>query len=573
MNSKKKGMGIRAQLTIIAVVPLVVVCIFTTIMSINTLKSGMSTKALQGLKSTVIAVKAGIDELNDDDFYLDDSGDLYKGDINLSTDTDVLDEYVDGVDVEVTLFWGDTRKATTITDSSGERIVGTAASEEVSAAVLSGEEYSSTSVTINGESYYGYYEPLENSDGTVVGMVFAGEPTAEMDTRLNNSVIALVLISAACILISVLVCYKVAGKIAKVVVKTGEIISGLTEGNLNVSVDPEIVARKDEIGAMGRDIETLLSRLRSIIGNIKTAADNVLSSGNELEDMAEQTSLAADGISSAVNDISRGAVSQAEDVESATGKVAAMGNLIEQVTGNIGILRDTSESMNTAGEESAAIIRELSDSNDMMVEAVAAIAQNVEETNKSVIQVTEAVNIIKDIASQTNLLSLNASIEAARAGEAGKGFAVVATEVQHLADESSNSAKRIADIVGELAEDSQKSLSVMEEINIRLAEQQDKLNKTKEKFSTVSEGIVSSKKGTDDIYLQAVDCDNARKSMVDLIANLSAISQENAASTEETTASMQELNATMATMAESAKDLKDLALVLEKNIEFFKMTI
>ncbi|MCD8039045.1 MAG: methyl-accepting chemotaxis protein [Lachnospiraceae bacterium] len=570
-QGRKKGMGIRALLTLGTVIPLTVICIFTTVIAINTLKSGMSTKALQGLESTVIAVRAGIDALNDGDYSLDETGSLYKGDVNLTEDTGVLDAFVEGTDVEVTIFWGDTRKATTILDDSGERIVGTAASAEVSAAVLNGEAYSSTSVTVNGESFYGYYEPLENTDGEVVGMVFAGEPTEEMDTRLNNSITALSIISIICILIAAVICFFIAGKVAKVVVRTGELIAELTEGNLNVDVDSLILKRGDELGTMGRNIEKLLVKLRGIIGSIKTASDNVLASGNELESMAGQTSSAADGISSAVEDISKGAVAQAEDVEHATGEVASMGSLIEQVTENISLLRDISTSMSAAGEESAHIIQELSASNDMMVEAVAAIAKNVETTNRSVVQATEAVNLITDIASQTNLLSLNASIEAARAGEAGKGFAVVASEVQHLADESDNSAKRIADIMNELAEDSRNSMAVMEQMNTRLAEQQDKLNKTKEKFSAVSEGISSSKKGTDEIYVQAMDCDKARKSMVDIIENLSAISEENAASTEETTASMQELNATMATMAQSAKDLKQLALVLEENIAFFKV--
>lgn len=570
-QGRKKGMGIRALLTLVTVIPLTVICIFTTVIAINTLKSGMSTKALQGLESTVIAVRAGIDALNDGDYSLDETGSLYKGDVNLTEDTGVLDAFVEGTDVEVTIFWGDTRKATTILDDSGERIVGTAASAEVSAAVLNGEAYSSTSVTVNGESFYGYYEPLENTDGEVVGMVFAGEPTEEMDTRLNNSITALSIISIICILIAAVICFFIAGKVAKVVVRTGELIAELTEGNLNVDVDSLILKRGDELGTMGRNIEKLLVKLRGIIGSIKTASDNVLASGNELESMAGQTSSAADGISSAVEDISKGAVAQAEDVEHATGEVASMGSLIEQVTENISLLRDISTSMSAAGEESAHIIQELSASNDMMVEAVAAIAKNVETTNRSVVQATEAVNLITDIASQTNLLSLNASIEAARAGEAGKGFAVVASEVQHLADESDNSAKRIADIMNELAEDSRNSMAVMEQMNTRLAEQQDKLNKTKEKFSAVSEGISSSKKGTDEIYVQAMDCDKARKSMVDIIENLSAISEENAASTEETTASMQELNATMATMAQSAKDLKQLALVLEENIAFFKV--
>ena len=188
-----------------------------------------------------------------------------------------------------------------------------------------------------------------------------------------------------------------------------------------------------------------------------------------------------------------------------------------------------------------------------------------EATDQSVTKITEAVDMITDIASQTGLLSLNASIEAARAGEAGKGFAVVATEIQHLSQESEDSALKITEIVKRLSEDSRNSMLVMKEVMERLQEQQDKLNETISKFQNVRDGITSSREHTGQIHIQAQQCDHDRNEMLDIVQNLSAISEENAASTEETTASMQELNSTIMLLADSAVKLKELAVALEEN--------
>lgn len=248
-----------------------------------------------------------------------------------------------------------------------------------------------------------------------------------------------------------------------------------------------------------------------------------------------------------------------------------MGALIELIAKNIGGLRDAASEIRVAGEESSAIMKELSISSDMTEEAVQKVAKNVEATDDSVMQITEAVNLITEIASQTNLLSLNASIEAARAGEAGKGFAVVATEIQHLSEESSNSANRITEIVNKLSEDSRNSMEVMKEVKTKLGEQKEKLNETRQKFKAVNAGIIKAGEDTEEIHEEAMSCDAARQRMVDMVQSLSAISEENAASTEETTASMEELNATMNFLAESAKKLKELAVHLEENTSFFQM--
>ena len=569
---EEKILSIKWTLLGMSIIPLVIVCALITVISTNTIKSGMISKAMGGLKTTIIAVEAGLNAINEESFYLDENNNLWKGDCNLTENEDLIDSFTEGVDTDIALFWGSTRRATSLLDSTtGERILGTTISDDFVNDVLNGGEYSSSNVSVNGENYYAYYRPLKNPDGQIVGMIFAGEPSASVDSRLQLSVFMVELIAIIGTLVVAIVCFILAHKIAKAIIQTGEAVQSLTKGDLKVEVSPAIQKRKDELGVMGRGVENLIKELRTTIGSIQEAAEQVLQSGDSLETTAEQTSQTADDISLAVEEISKGAVSQAQDVENVTREIAQMGALIELIAKNIGGLRDAASEIRVAGEESSAIMKELSISSDMTEEAVQKVAKNVEATDDSVMQITEAVNLITAIASQTNLLSLNASIEAARAGEAGKGFAVVATEIQHLSEESSNSANRITEIVNKLSEDSRNSMEVMKEVKTKLGEQKEKLNETRQKFEAVNAGIIKAGEDTEEIHEEAMSCDAARQRMVDMVQSLSAISEENAASTEETTASMEELNATMNLLAESAKKLKELAVHLEENTSFFQM--
>ena len=226
--------------------------------------------------------------------------------------------------------------------------------------------------------------------------------------------------------------------------------------------------------------------------------------------------------------------------------------------------------MKTAGDQSTNIINDLSRSNDKTMEAIARIGKQVNATNESANKISEAIEIITNIAEETNLLSLNASIEAARAGEQGRGFAVVANQIQKLAEQSNESAQIIAEIIKELLQDSEHTVTVMNEVQEIVNEQQAKLKQTKDQFNDVSHGIDSSRNETNGIKGQTTLCDSARGKVVDVITNLSAISEENAASTQQTTASMQELNATINLLAEEAAGLTKLSVELDEQIQFFR---
>lgn len=564
--------SIKWKLLLFSVLPLALVSFYICITSEFYMRRAMQEKTLTQMQATCLAVRAGYDNLNDGQYTLNEDGDLMKGDFNITKNIEALDKYKEGMDTEITIFYGNTRKATSLIDSStGERITGTNASEEIADIVLKGEDYSDIHADINGKKYYAYYMPLRNPDGTVIGMVFAGEESAPIDAYIADRSKRIFIISAVWCVVTTMIIIYAAFQIAGAIDKTSASVDGLANGNLSFEVDKKVLKRKDEIGDMGRSVERCMASLHAIVRDIWDFAGNVQSSSNELESIATQTSDNADGISHAMEDISKGAVAQAEDVEGATREVSDMGLLIETIVSDIAGLNDISANMRDAGSEVAGIIGELSNSNDKTAEAIQSVSKNVVATDESVKRISEAVAIITNIAEQTNLLSLNAAIEAARAGEAGKGFAVVASEIQKLSEESNKSAKSISEIIKGLSEDSRNSIVMMEEAKTRLTEQQKDLDVTKEQFENVNNGITLTRDGTVKINGQVKNCDTSRKRVIDLMQNLSAIAEENAASTEETTASLEELNATISLLAESAGSLKDLSDSLARSMEFFKL--
>lgn len=347
-----------------------------------------------------------------------------------------------------------------------------------------------------------------------------------------------------------------------------KLLAQITDGNIAIRAD---VRKNDEFSQFGNSLNTFLDKLSEVVKSLQKVSQTLIQSGLTMEERASQTYGVADTITSALNDISQGAIAQAEDVNVSSGEIAIMGENINEIIEKVNNLSETAIEMKQKGDKSVDVMQELGESNDRTTTAFEKIATQIKVTDDSVHQIREAINLITSIAEQTNLLSLNASIEAARAGEAGRGFAVVATEIQKLAEQSNSSAKIIDNIITKLTEESQTTVQYVEQITAIVEEQKEKLQETNKRFLEVSAGIQASSEGMKDIIAQANDCNMSREKTIEVITNLSAISEENAASTEQTNSSMQELNEATKVLADTAADLKELSIVLQKDLEYFKV--
>lgn len=569
-KEKKKTFSIKIKLLLIAILPSAILSIVLCYIAATNIRSGMQEETLHGLRGIALSLQEIYAMADNGNYTIDESGNVKKGELPVSDNYTIVDDLKETTQYDVTIFYEDTRVTTSLTDhKTNERLVGTKASDKVIQTVLKeGKEYSDTSIVINDTPYYGYYVPILQDD-TVIGMAFAGLPSTDADAFIKQKVMTIIIISTVVLAIMIVIGVFFALNLGSALTNIGYAVREVENGNLKVHVNERFKKRGDEVGSMALEIEMLISKLVEVIGNVKASSKVLFTSGTSLEEMASQTSNTTNEISKAVEDVSRGAMNQAEETEAASYNISQMGDIITEIVSSVDKLSEASLHMKNASDDSAVIIQELGVSNDKTTEAIKKIGEQVHTTNNSVQEIRQAVELITSIATETNLLSLNASIEAARAGEHGRGFAVVASQIQKLAEESNSSAQEIGRIIDTLLKDSEQTVKVMDEVHIIVEEQREKLNLTKDKFQLVTDGVDSTRKEAEIIEKQAAACDMARAKILDIIQNLSAISEENAACTEETTASMEELNATLNLLANSAKDLLELSTELENNMDFF----
>lgn len=342
----------------------------------------------------------------------------------------------------------------------------------------------------------------------------------------------------------------------------------ISQGDMTVKAQ---TGTGDEFDEFGRSLNDMTDKMSDILTSVNDIAVEINQSGGKLEDMAKSTSGTSTQIDVSITEIAQGANDQAEDVEKSTEQIADLGELMDEMVKNVNELDSTSMNMKMASDEAADILDKLSDSNGKMTSGIKNIASQIDKTNDSVLKIREAVSLISSIASQTNLLSLNASIEAARAGDAGKGFAVVASEIQQLADQSDQSADAIYQVISALTSDFQTTMQVMEEVQNATTEQNEKLSETQKQFQIVIEGITQTKNKASIIKDSIAECNKVRNNVSQLMLNLSAISEENASATTETANSMQILNETISELLSASERLMDISKQLEDDMGFFTL--
>ena len=369
-----------------------------------------------------------------------------------------------------------------------------------------------------------------------------------------------------------IISFLIASKMTRPIVEITNVIKRFS--SLNFAESPttiRISKRKDETGQMARAIGDLREKLVTIVSQIKSQSELLYNASTELDTNASHTTSTVGNVETAVNEIATGATNQASETQKATDDIVNMGNMIEHTNSQVENLTSTANLMRESSEEAAATLKELDNINQQAIASIDVIYEQTNITNISALKIKEATTLISSIAEETNLLSLNASIEAARAGEAGRGFAVVASQIQKLADQSNESANQIDQIIHALIEDSEKAVKNMDEVKTIMNLQSENVHKTGQVFEQVRDGISSSISGVGEIATRTTQLDKARGDIVDVVQNLTAIAQQNAASTEETSASVMEVSNVMQEIMENANRLKEIASILEENMNSFTL--
>jgi len=329
------------------------------------------------------------------------------------------------------------------------------------------------------------------------------------------------------------------------------------------------LGRGDEIGEISRSLVQMKENVTGLIRTIDQSAGQVAHASDSMFQTSQQSAVAADEVARSVDEIARGASDQARDTEQGAAHAQELGTEIEENQRLMERLNGSAATVDELKNQGTALLEELVKTTEKSRESTSQVQDVIRQTHESAEKIQTASQMIRSIAEQTNLLALNAAIEAARAGEHGRGFAVVADEIRKLAEQSNGFTGEIAAIVQELAGKVETMVGAMEDVDRLGIEQNESVEKTADKFSGIAGAIDGMRQAVDHLNESGGRMAQRKEEIIQVLANLSAISEENAAGTEEASASIEEQTAAVQEIARSSENLARLADDMQKEIRRF----
>ena len=489
---------------------------------------------------------------------------LYKGNKKFEGLTEELEPIKSMTGDNITIFRNDTRVSTTFIKEDGSRPVGTKASDAVIKTVLQENKPFSGEANVLGKNYFSAYHAIKDKDNKTIGMLFVGIPTEEIELLQSIFIRKMAMFSIAILLIIGIISFICITKALTIVDDLKKNIEIIAEGKLAKESTMLGQSKIKEMDDIINSVRAMKVAFRKTVQQIVETAQSVAASSEQLTATSSQTA-------QSINIVAESTVKMAESAEQQLDFVKNTNQEVENMKSNLNNLIVSSDKMkntvNVVNENTNSgkeIVEKAIENIDIMSNKIDESAEIIKSLGEHSKDIGKIVDTISNISGKTSLLALNAAIEASHAGEAGKGFSVVAEEVRKLAEASQESSDNISAIIDKVQNEINNAISSMNDSVFKVKESKDMISETGTAFNKIDNSVEELSKSVNDSIENINHVQEAGESVSKAMTNIEKLSdiavgeaQNVSASTEEQTASMQEISEASNQLALMAQDLQN----------------